>query len=539
MHSIKKSNFTASTAVSDTDYFDFVRNGTNIKVSFADIKSSMGITIDLNPIGSPLGNPTLIENTPTSFSLRSIESGSGILAQISPLNGIEVGLNLTQDVVGSPIFAGLGNTKPDVASIDAGSGISVTKTNNVITILNTQDPATGLANRVVVTEAADLAGSLDSTKEYFLDGIIDMGAQSIEVPVGGINITGYNFDLSKLTSSENSYTMFTSPVGGSGDMLSRDYAIEVTGTSSQVYNLTDVDGTHAFEFARVNYSGCTSLGTISSYRQGLEVGTGRFGGKPQLTLAGTWSGGYFIDTSIVRSLDDGAYSLFAAGAGFSMSSRFRTNQNVDLPASASFVDFAPSNFVNPSTLQLDGVIMTRDGVFDASDSNLTPNVSASDLVSEFMACTGVENTFVGGETRISVEVLTSIVSDGVYVDLAGTFSTSELVHFDSPSNGQLRHLGNSPREFQVAGGFVIDGTSNDVVALKAVIWRDATSSFEDGTVQNRVINSLQGIRNVAYYAYLDNIVLDKNDYVKFQVANIGSTDDVTAEIDTAFFVQAR
>ena len=131
--------------------------------------------------------------------------------------------------------------------------------------------------------------------------------------------------------------MFTSPAGGSGNLLGQDFAIEITGTGSEVFDVVSDTGAEALEFSRVNYNDCTSLGTIDNYRQGLEVGTGRFGGTPELTLKGVWSGGYFIDTSIVRSLTDGAYTLYKAGTGLSMASRFRSNQNIDLPASASFL----------------------------------------------------------------------------------------------------------------------------------------------------------------------------------------------------------
>jgi hypothetical protein len=143
-----------------------------------------------------------------------------------------------------------------------------------------------LTGRVIVSSASDLAGTLDSTKEYFLDGVIDMGSQSVEVPSGGLYISGYNFDTSKLTSAQSSYTMFTSPTGGSGNVVFKDFAIEVTGTGSQVYNLESDTGAEAFEVARINYNNCTSLGEIDNYRQGLEIGTGRFGGSPSLTLTG-------------------------------------------------------------------------------------------------------------------------------------------------------------------------------------------------------------------------------------------------------------
>lgn len=398
----------------------------------------------------------------------------------------------------------------------------------------------GLVNRVTVEQASDLAGVLDSTKEYFIDGIIDMGSQTIEVPVGGLNLTGYNFDASKLTSSATGYTMFTSPGGGSGNVLGKDYGIEVTGTGSQVYNLTSATGFEAFEFARINYNDCSSLGSIANYRQGLEVGSGRFGGKPELTLVGTWLGGYFIDTSIVRNMVDGAYSLFKAGAGFSMTSRFRSNMNIDLPASASFFDFAPANFVNPSTVQIEGAIVTRSGVFDATDTNITPNMVQGDLVSNWSGNNGMPNTFEGGSIGVTTEATTTINTSGVFETLlAAAWTTQDLQHFDSPSGGQLRHLGNAPREYKVVASFALDSTANDVLSLRVSKWDNSVSANVEVLTQTRQVNNLVGGRDIAFFGININTTLDKDDYIFLEVANIGATSNVTAEADSYFVVEQR
>lgn len=404
--------------------------------------------------------------------------------------------------------------------------------------------ANNLESTITVNQAnlaTTLGGTIDSTKAYVLDGVIDFTGTGlfITVPAGGVNIVGATFDISKLICSDINYTLFVSAVGGSGNILGMDYAIEITGAGSQVYNLVDATGFSAFEFSRINYNNCSSLGVIDGYRQGLEVGTGRFGGTPELTLTGTWLGGYFIDTSIVRSLTNSAFTLFKAGVGFTMASRFRSNQNIDLPALASFLDFAPANFNNPSTLQLEGCIISRNGVVDASDSNITPNIAASDLVSDWSMNNGIGNTFVGGELDVTAEATTTITVDGAFVDLAGTFTAGDLQHFDEPANGQLRHLGSSPIEYTTSGQLVLESTSNDTVTVKVVVFRSATTSFEDGKSTTRVINNLQGARNVAYYNLSDNIVLNKNDYVKLQVANIGATNDITAELGSFFNVRAR
>ena len=86
---------------------------------------------------------------------------------------------------------------------------------------------------------------------------------------------------------------------------------------------------------------------------------------------------------------------------------------------------------------------------------------------------------------------------------------------------------------------VLDSNSNDAVDLKVVIFLDATTSVEDGKTQSIVINNLQGARDVGYYVLLDNITLNKNDYVKLRVANIGATNDITAELDSFFTVETR
>lgn len=412
-------------------------------------------------------------------------------------------------------------------------------TNDNFTELFTSVESLKLNNRVVVKSASDLSGTLDSTKDYFIDGVIDMGSQSIEVPAGGLSISGYNLKVSKLASTASSYTLFTSPVGGSGDLIFKDLSIEVSGSGSKVYDITGATGFEGFEIVRLNYDNCSSLGTISEYRQGLESGTGRFGGTPELELSGAWVGGYFIDSSIVRSLDAGSYSLFKAGSGFVMSSRFRTNQNIDLPIGVSFVDFSVSNFPNPSTLQLTECIVTRNGVIDSTDSLLTPNIASSELPCDWSSNNGLPNTFVGGELNVTTEIATTITTAGVFVDLDGTYTPSDLQHFDSPSNGQLRYLGSSPREFSLSGQLVVDGTANDEVDIKIVVFRSASSTFEDVKTQRRVVNSLLGGRDVAYFVIVGNITLDENDYVKLQVANVNATADVTAELDSFFTVSAR
>lgn len=401
-----------------------------------------------------------------------------------------------------------------------------------------------LDNRIICNQAnkdTTLGGVIDSTKEYFIDGVIDMGSTQITVPPTGLQLRGFSFDVSKLISSEDNYTMFISEsiAIGSGNLLGIDYAVEVTGANSKVYELYDATGFNAFEFSQINYNNCTSLGDIYDYRQGLESGTGRFGGSPSLTLHGLWRGGYRITTSIVRGLAGTMTApLFKEGNLFQMNSRFLTDINCDLPTLAPLCDFQTSNFINPSTIQVKGAIISRDGAFNANDSNIFPNLSASDLPCDWDNNIGLPNTFVGGVLNNTAEVTTNIVTSGIAVDLNGTFNTIDLQHFDSPSNGRLRHIGINPREYNVNFDFVIDGGSNDEVELFLI----KIDSFANVTVeysQIRVINNLQGGRDVAYFNGQTSIILNQNDFCFWQVANINDTTDLVLEVDSTWSLKER
>lgn len=405
-----------------------------------------------------------------------------------------------------------------------------------------------LDNRVIVNQlnvATTLGGTIDSTKEYFIDGIIDLGTTQITVPSTGMTLKGFSFDVSGLTSSEDNYTMFISAsVGGdgngSGNLLGMDYLMSVTGTGSKVYELYDDTGFNAFEFQRINYNDCTSLGDIFNYRQGLEGGTGRFGGSPSLTLHGLWRGGFRITTSIARSMSDTTtIPLFREGTAFQMNSRFLTDINCDLGTLQPFCDFSSANFPNPSTVQVKGAIISRDGVFNSNDSNVFTSLTSSELASDFDNNIGIDNTFVGGRAFVSSENLTTITAGSTYYTLNGVWGANNLQHFDSPSGGQLRHLGNNPREFKVTVNFIIESTANNDVGIRLRKWDDSTSSFSDFQERARQINSFVGGRDVGFYNFSFNVTLDQNDYIYFQVRNNSGNNNLTLELNSDFLIEER
>ena len=391
-----------------------------------------------------------------------------------------------------------------------------------------------LANRVIVTQAGDLAGTLDSTKQYFVDGSIDMAAQSIEVPAGGLQLSGYGFDQSLLFSSSNNFSLFTSPVGGSGNLLITDIAIQVNGTGSKVYDLTDLDGTHAIECNIVNYNNCSSLGEITDYRQGLESGTGRLGGNPELTLSGNWNG-FRITTSIVRGISN-VTVLFKAGTGLQFSGRVLSDINCDLPATGALFDFAAANFLNDESFIIKGSFVTRQGVIDASDTTIYPNINAFSTKVIWSDNVGLPNTTKYIKANITTAIETVISEDSTYYVLAGTYTLERNSHFDMPANGVFRLLsGNGTYNF--TGDFTLRGTSGDELSIRVSKSTDNGATFPTEIAHIiRVVNNLAGNRDVAFFPinFLED--LKAGDRVRIEIENYTAARDVTAELESFFII---
>lgn len=397
--------------------------------------------------------------------------------------------------------------------------------------------ATSLTTELVnKSNYIDKLSSIDSTKLYFIDEIIDIGVLSIEIPSTGAYFEGHNFDLSGLISTENNHTIFVSPVGGSGNLLYNNIFLSTSGTASKVYDLTDSDGTHTIEISAVNFNNCTSLGEINGYRQGLEFNTGRFGGTPELTFSGNQNG-YRASTTIVRGISN-ISSLFKTGTSLLFSGRFIVGMNLDLPTTGAFIDFSDINFANDESLQLEDCRITRNGVLNSSDTNIYPNINESNVKSLWTDNAGIPNTQKYIKASITTEVITTIALANTYYPLEGTFTVDESSHFDMPSNGEFQLLSGNGK-YQVTGDIQIDGNANDVIDIRVTSSNDGGVTFP--TVINHIrrqVNSFVGGRDVAFFPINFIASIKENERLRLEVENTTAARDVTAELDSYFIITA-
>ena len=530
---VKKSSFSSNTLVPNGSYFDFVYNGQNIRIKDSDFYAALGVTGSIEQDGDPSGTP-ILDIQGSVNAIRNITGGFGISATVNAQNGVTLDTDFSFNQTGADLVDDVTASSPVFRSLVGGTGVTTTGSTGIITIdANTADLI------VIVSSGADLTGVLDSTKVYAIDGTIDMtGLGAITIPSGGLTITGYGTNVSVITSSTASHIMFD----GDGSLFAKGVTFTVTGTSAKVFDLTANTGSEAAEFETVNFTNCTSLGEISGYRQYLELNTARIGGGASLTFSGTMSGGISVTTSVAVAMSDTSTApLFKRGTALSIGTRFKTNINCDLGTLMPFCDFTNSDFVNPSSYIISGARFSRDGVVDATDSNINTGITKSELAAQWDDNVGIPNTFEGGRLSISGTSATALSGQpiGTYLDLAGTYTADNLEHFDSPASGQIRHIGDTPRQYKFYLNIDVAGTAADVITVKVVKYDSSATSFSDIASQTREINNFTGSSDKAFFAFQDFPTLDENDYLKIQVKNDTAARDVTAQVGSYLIVEAR
>ena len=129
----KKSEFIQQSTVLANSYLDYVVNGTNYKISYDNFVANLGVTGSIIQTGAVTGAPVLDVDGSVN-KIRTIENGSGILANVSAENGIKLSHNFVNDATGTPLFLSTTADQPVFASLVAGNGIALTSTDNYVTI---------------------------------------------------------------------------------------------------------------------------------------------------------------------------------------------------------------------------------------------------------------------------------------------------------------------------------------------------------------------------------------------------------------------
>ena len=191
----KKSRFLAQTTVlagSDMDYFV---NGTNYRISYTNLVSGLGVTGTIVTTGLGTASPVLSVDG-TINKIRNIENGSGIAANISATDGVEIKHNFTVDATGSPLMLNTAAVSPTFVSLFAGSGISLTATGNIIAI--SSNDALHYVESFLQTNTTDTVIAATTTP-VLIAGTWEFGANTGFTQTSGGKLTYNGSDTAVLT----------------------------------------------------------------------------------------------------------------------------------------------------------------------------------------------------------------------------------------------------------------------------------------------------------------------------------------------------
>lgn len=379
------------------------------------------------------------------------------------------------------------------------------------------------SSTIVVSSAAQLLGDIDSSKLYLIDGAIDLGSGSINVPETGLQLSGLGFDVSSITTTG---TMFNYSGAYSGNLQIADLAL----TSPNVFDLDNDGNSGAIECDRINFVSCASLGELANYRQGLLTGSGVIFCTDGVTMSGTWSGGFAIITSIVIGGFTG--TLFKAGVGLTIDGSFRSDINVlGIASGGAFCDFAPSNILSDGGFSMENVRVS-DGVV------AFPNMPRGDKKARYRNCLGQSNTYPGGQWTITTPAATTINSTNTLVKVSGTTTYEDLQWTtNGGGNNSLTYVSNQRIEVEIKCVLSVSGNNGDQVSVAIRQWDNSASSYINLSKSGAAtLNASGRAEGIACFAYAE---LDENDRVEVWIENLSAARDVTVLTDGLFGVGER
>jgi hypothetical protein len=388
---------------------------------------------------------------------------------------------------------------------------------------------------VIVKQASDLSGTLLSTKAYVIDGIIDMGAQTITVPSGGLSMRGAGSISDALTSSENAYTMFVDAASDAGTLVISGISFMVSGTSSKVFDLDTASPTAIFSLDRSAFIGCTEIGTVKDY--------------PVITISTcqyiTCGNGFTFDgSSVLLSLVSGASSgmltggtLYAAGGSMSITGNCLIEKETHIIGTgATLCNFADANFVNDAGFEvLINNISGAGSFFSAMNGD---SVKARWRDNNFDPASAESNTYVGAIWEVTTEAQTVVSVAATDYKVAGTTTYAEEYWFSNTTDNAFVYDSSRSIKVEINGAVSITGTNGHEIQLKIRKWDDSASGYVDiQTVPAREMSSTGAAASVAILAYT---TLDSpSDRIELWGQNIASTGNFIVKDYSVFSITER
>lgn len=259
MTSKKESQFTTLNTFGTSDLVTGLSSGTNYNFSYTalfDAFSGMG---SFNQVGDPLGAPILEQPVSGVNNIRNIESNKGVIASISPENGVMLGCNFTQTGTGLDLITDTSEDIYNFKKLQAGSNISLTDNDNYIQI--NFDPTSAAASKtVIISQESDFPTAvsgvitLESDTDYLL--VNDITTANRFVVGNPTSIRGASSQMISLT-----YTGVDAMFTGT-DPSFKVINITVGAPSGTVLDMNSA-GFGIFQMVESNISSSDNIGSVN------------------------------------------------------------------------------------------------------------------------------------------------------------------------------------------------------------------------------------------------------------------------------------
>lgn len=389
--------------------------------------------------------------------------------------------------------------------------------------------------RIIIKEAWQLSWTLRSDTEYLIDGEIDLGTNTIAVPSGGLTMVWLWFNISKLYSTQDNYTMFNGG-GTSWNIALRWMEISASWLNSKLFNINNNWNNGAAEFLDCNIGSfsrlTTSFGNFDNYRQLRFDGCGFINYSDWFTLNWTFNGWVAVTDSIILSSQSWS-TLFKEGTSFVMNGSSISNINASSwlnNANSVVWDFQESNIASDEWFVLDSA---RFG----SLVNPLPNLDSGSTKTFFRSCVGIDNTFIWWIWQLTTEAATTIAI-GTITKLAWTTTYKALEHFSSNWDNSLVYNSTIQKDFVITWTAVLSWGlwfAWDSVTLTIRKWDDSLSAYENLDEYTKIVPNSVGVAEVLDIAFFSYATLNQNDRIELWVTNNSWAADIT--LSTSSFLK--
>lgn len=506
----KESQFPVKTAVETGSSLTAFVDGLNYSITYANFVTGLGVTGTITTAGAATGTPILNGSSP-DYLIRNLEDGSGVMAQVSPENGVTLSHTFVSGTGGVDVLTDETADSPVIRSIAAGEGIAVSASNGSITVSATDAPPT--TDIVIVNSVDDLPTpvanviTLEENATYSLQGLIDLGVNRLVV-VTGIEIFSENRQTRGF-SSDNAGAMMTASDGGA--FILRE--LQLVSTAGKLFDLS-AGGSVSFDsiimFQSAAASTIDAMNTVSFRNCGIvDGGSGVFGFL--------WSGAngeFNVSESFFQNwtgtLFDFGTATFSRGMIVGGGNRFLT------ASGATAIDGAASSANFPA------------GVFGLVYANkftglgtYLATITEQDNRWQFTENGGLDETKTDAINRLSANVTATVISTiNTPVLVAGTWTVVDNAQTTSTTAGRVTI------DTEEAGRLPVDATLNIQMATGGTKTVTAYIAVNGTVVANSGIPIQVSSSPFLHISLLWQQPFELNDFIEIFVENNSDTTNI-------------